>query len=434
MNWLAALGVGLVSAPLTGLIVGTAAGLCADWTRMSGREGAVGYFIVAMALLGAIVGFLLGIGFARGWFGFSGGFGKSLAFAVGSILVMSLVVCGITWLGADSNPKIDGKEVDLSIELRYPVGAAPVEGDSNLVTFVRLSDSSSLGYSQLEVAKAQEIDGHTVVPVTFLLTTQVKRKLLNIYLSENRNLLFALDFDAKPGAKDFEWSRWIDAAHPVGQPAPPSEQTFAVRYKVSFVEPPPPSLTHEEQQAALDADQEAQMQALTPDAPLGSWLVYTRYGVPEARIARAVAAIRARPQFVAEMTTLMSSEDAGESQDALRSLSHMQPPPIELGPAVAAVGSGIAKSLRELKDDPVADPSYQNAANISTRFSPWMEAARALQGKEGIDFVPQLKEIIEPARQHDKSYVLRVDVVRVASYYLKEWGNIEPLPSDPPPR
>ncbi len=53
--------------------------------------------------------------------------------------------------------------------------------------------------------------------------------------------------------------------------------------------------------AAADAEQEAQMQALAPDAPLAAWLVFTRYGVPEARVARAVAAIRARPQFAAEM-------------------------------------------------------------------------------------------------------------------------------------
>jgi hypothetical protein len=434
MNWLAALGVGLCSALFTGLIVGTAAGLGADWMRMSTREGAAAYFMVAMAILGAFAGFLLGIGMARGWFGVSGGFGKSLVFTVGSVLVLSLLVTGVVWLMADSNPKMDGKELDLSVELRYPVGAARVTGDSSYVTFIRLSDGSTLGYSQLDVANAQEIDGRYVVPAKFLLTTSVKRKLLNIYLSPERNLLFALNFGAKPGPKDFEWSRWIDAAYPLGEQAPPAEKTFSVRYRVSFVEPPPPSLTHEEHQAAAEAELEAHMQALAPDAPLESWLAYTRYGVPEARVARAVAAIRARPQFAAEMATLMSSDDAQVSQDALRSLTHMQPPPTELGPAVAAVGSSIAKSLRELEDDPISDPSYGNAALISPRFSAWMEATRALQGKEGIDFVPQLKEIIEPARKHDKSHVLRMDVVRVASYYLQQWGGIEPLPADPPPR
>jgi hypothetical protein len=434
MNWLAALGVGLCSAPLTGLIVGTAAGLGADWMRMSTREGAAAYFMAALAILGAFVGFLLGIGIARGWFGVGGGFGKSLVFTVGSVLALSLVVTGVVWLVADSNPKIDGKELDLAVELRCPVDTAPVTADRSYVTFIRLSGGSSLGSSQLDVAHAQEIDGRQVVPAKFLLTTSVKRKLLNIYLSPERNLLFALDFDSKPGLEDFEWSRWIDAASPVGEQAPPAGKTFSVRYRVSFVEPPPPTPTHEEQQAAAEAEVEAQMQALAPGAPLESWLVYTRYGVPEARVARAVAAIRARPQLVSEMATLMSSDDAQGSQDAMRSLEHMQPPPTELGPAVAAVGSSIAKSLRELEDDPVADPSYANAALISPRFSAWMVATRALQGKEGIDFVPQLQEIIEPARKHDKSHVLRMDVVRVASYYLQQWGGIEPLPTDPPPR
>lgn len=436
MNWLAALGVGICSAPLTGLIVGTAAGLCADWLRMSNREGAIGYFAFAMALLGALVGLLLGIGFARGWFGISAGFGKALGLTVGLVLALSLLVCGVSWLVADRNPKIDGKEVDLAVELRYPAGIASDSEHGGYVTFVRLSNGSSLGYAQLDFPNAHEVEGRTVVPAKFRLMTSVKRKLLNIYLSPERNLLFALDFEAKPGRKDFEWSRWIDAAHPVGQPAPSPEKAFAVRYRVSFAEPPPRRLTREEQEAAEDAENEAKMRALAPDAPLEEWLVFTRYGVPEARIAHAVAAIRARPHFASEMAALMSSSDAEgkPSQDALRSLQHMQPPPTELAPAVAAVGSGIAESLRELKNDPVADPSYTNAANISSRFSAWMEAARALQGKDGIDFVPQLQEIIEPARKHPDSHALRIDVVRVASYYLKQWGNIEPLPTDPPPR
>ncbi len=69
MNWLAALGVGVCSAPLTGLIIGTVAGLSADWLRMSTREGAAGFFIAGMALLGAFVGFVLGIGVARAGLG-----------------------------------------------------------------------------------------------------------------------------------------------------------------------------------------------------------------------------------------------------------------------------------------------------------------------------------------------------------------------------
>jgi hypothetical protein len=51
-----------------------------------------------------------------------------------------------------------------------------------------------------------------------------------------------------------------------------------------------------------------------------------------------------------------------------------------------------------------------------------------------VSFVPQLQHILEPARARQTSDVLRIDVVRVASYYLQQWGGIAPLATDPPPR
>ncbi|MBL8267236.1 hypothetical protein [Steroidobacter sp.] len=435
MGWLGAIGVGLVSAPLTGIIIGTAAGLCADWMRMPNREGAVGYFAVAMTLLGAFFGLLLAIVIARGWFGITGGFGKTLALTVGPVLAVSLVVTGLVWLTADSNPEIDGRELDLAVELRYPVGVAPtIDGADPYITFIKLSDGSSEGYARLEIDKAQQIDGRFIVPATLRIQTSAKRKVLSARLSQEQNLLFAPDFDAQPGQKDLQWSRWIDAAYPLGETAPPADKTFAARYQVRLVEPPPPTPTAAEQEAAAEAEQEAKMRALAPDAPLEQWLLFTRYGVPQTRIDAAVAAIRQRPQFASEMTALLTGDFSEASQDALRSLTHMQPPPTELGPAVVAAGSAIAKALRELVLPPGPEQDYADAAAISPQFSAWMEAARALQGKDGIDLVPQLQEIIVPARAHPDSHVLRIDVVRVASYYLQQWGNIEPLPTDPPPR
>lgn len=435
MGWLGAIGVGLVSAPLTGIIIGTAAGLCADWMRMPNREGAVGYFAVAMTLLGAFFGLLLAIAIARGWFGITGGFGKTLGLTVGPVLAVSLVVTGLVWLTADSNPTIDGQELELAVELRYPNGATrAIDGADPYITFIKLSDGSSEGYAKLDIENAQQLDGRLVVPALLRIETSAKRKVLSARLSQAQNLLFALDFGAKPEKKDLAWSRWIDAAYPQGEAAPPAEQTFAVRYQVRLIQPPPPVPTRAEQEAAEDAEQEAKMRALAPDAPLEEWLVFTRYGVPQSRIDAAIAAIRQRPQFTTEIAALLTGEFGQASQDALRSLTHMQPPPTELGTAVATAGSAIAKALRELELPPGPEQDYAEAAKISPQFSAWMEAARALQGQGGIDLVPPLQEIIVPARKHPDSHVLRIDVVRVASFYLQQWGNIAPLPTDPPPR
>lgn len=434
MNWFASIGVGIVSAPLAAVICGTAAILCVDWLHIPQREGAPGFFAVGMALLGAIVGLVVGIVFARGVIGSEPTFFKALGLTLGTLAAVVLVIVALVWLTADLAPKVDGRNVELAIELRCPPGSPPPSIDvSPYATLVRLSDGDTRGYATLDTGNAREEDGHLIVPVTLRIDTSAARKLLQIYLGQERHLHFALGFGSKPQPKDFEWSKWIDAAWDVGKPKPPAEQTYSMRYQARKIEPPPPPPTREQQEAAEDAAQEASMRALASDASLAQWLLYTRYGVPQKRIDFAVARIRARPDFKSEMAHEMLAGEHASSRDALRALPHFQPPPIELADDVRAVGREIAQAIRELDPGPPDSP-YAHAADISTRFSAWMEATRALQGKEGIDFVPQLQEIIEPARRHDQSHVMRIDVVRVASYYLQQWGGIAPLPTDPPPR
>jgi hypothetical protein len=62
-----------------------------------------------------------------------------------------------------------------------------------------------------------------------------------------------------------------------------------------------------------------------------------------------------------------------------------------------------------------------------------MVAVRALQSKDGIDLTPELGTILELARVREDSYVMRQDVVRVASYYMQQWAGVAPLPTDPKP-
>ena len=208
-----------------------------------------------------------------------------------------------------------------------------------------------------------------------------------------------------------------------------------MRYQVQLVPEPPPAVTREEAEAAADAKEEAAMQALAPNAPLAHWLVFTRYGVPQARIDAAIASIRARPAFASEMAHEILHGENGSNRDALRALEHFSPPPTELAAGVAEFGRDIARRLRELESMRGSEEQLnQLGADISTRFSAWMVATRALQGHDDISFVPELQEILVLARKHERSYVLQIDVVRAASYYLQQWAGIEPLPTDPPPR
>jgi hypothetical protein len=198
---------------------------------------------------------------------------------------------------------------------------------------------------------------------------------------------------------------------------------------------PAPTLTREQQEADADTQQQAALLALTPDASLARWLVFTRYGVPQPRIDAAIAAIRARPNYAAEMTREMLEGEYESSRDALRAIEHISPPPAELAEAIAAVGKEIAQSLQDLETASGGSDAYnERVAAISTRFSAWMVATRALQEAKVADFVPQLQEIIEPARRLDQAHAIRIDVVRVASFYLEKWAGIAPLVDDPLPR
>ena len=82
----------------------------------------------------------------------------------------------------------------------------------------------------------------------------------------------------------------------------------------------------------------------------------------------------------------------------------------------------IADQIRTVNTTPVeADPSYELAAAASLRFAGWMEAARALHGRDGVDLRPLIQEILELSRVRPESQTMR-DVARVSGYYAKAWA------------
>lgn len=426
MNWLAAIGVGLLSAPITGFIIGTAATLWIDWMRVPQREGGAAYLLVMISVLAALIAFVVGILVARGVIISDPSFGKAVVVTSGIAAMVATVTTGVVWLAADLPPKVDGRRLQLLVELRYPP-RTPLEGDrlNGYVALLRGSDGHSRGYGSVNVENAREVDGRYVIAAELPLETSEAKKLLSV-VSEEFKLTFPVGFGSKPQQADFEWSGWTPHAAP--------HADFSIRYRVQVEPAPPPRISPEQRDAALEAVEEAKLAALTPDTPLAQWLVFTRYGTAQHRIDTAAAAIRARPRFVEEMSYEMLQGSHEASRDALRAVEHIQPPPYELARAIAQVGDDIAASIKSLPTNAPADDQPDAHADISTRFSAWMAATLALQGRGGVDFVPQLQAIIEPARTHDQSYVLQIDVVRVASFYLKEWAGIEPLPTDPPPR
>lgn len=441
MKWLASVFVGICAVPLAAIIVGTAADSWASWLRVSTREGAAGYWVVMMAVLASVCALVLGISLARGWLLTTPNFWSALGSTVGLTAAVTLLLTGLIRLGADLPPRVDGRRLQLVAEVRFPADTTleSLKEAAPHLSIRRVDSGDSRGSGNLMLESASEIDGRLVVPVTMDIQTSARRKMLHLGYT-GRDVFFPLDFSAKPDQKDLDWSGWISAlpttpAESGGTQLAGSVQSYEARYKVIIEPPPAPRLTREQEEAAADAKQEAAMRVLAPDAPLAQWLVFTRYGVPQPRIDAAIAAIRARPAYAAEMEREMLAGEYESSRDALRAIAHIKPPPREFANAIAAAGMEIAQSLRDLEKEPAESRTHdERVSSISTRFSAWMEATRAVQESKVADFVPQLQEIIDPARRLDQVHAIRMDVVRVASFYLNKWAGIAPLPSDPPPR
>jgi hypothetical protein len=438
VSWLLSIVVGLASA-VTGFVgAWIVAVLCVGWYRVSSFEGEAGYFVVLLALLGMVVGFAVGIGCAR--IAVRRGIAKfrqALALGVGATAGLVLLAGLVSRLFADLPPRIDGHDLELSIELRGPKGFVvpqPRDGGYPPEAEVVVFDGRSQPTGELRLAEAKQVDGRWIVTATVPLDTSASQKFLRAYLNEDYNLLFPLPLRSHPDERDREWSAWVEAGWPADKPKPAPGASFTMRYRVELVEPPPPGPSAEEIAVRAAAQDEAKFQAVAPDAPIAQWLPYTRYGTSEPRLKTAIAHITSRASFVEELSALMLSADPEVRVDALRVLEHVEPPPAVFAAPVAEVGRLIAEAIRAFNQTtPEQDPAYAGAAAVSVQFAAWMVAVRALQGKNGVDLTPQLRTILDLARSRPDSYVMRQDVVRVASYYVHEWTGTPPLPSDPPP-
>lgn len=429
MNWLPSIFTGILAIPLCAIITGTAADFWARWLNVSSRDGAAGYWVVLMALLAGFVGLIVGISVSRGWLLTSPNFWSALGTTLGLVTGATLVITGFLHLITDHDPKIGGRPIEIHAELRFPAGTslASVQALSGTSQIERASDGDASSSDNIHFKKALESDGRVTVPFSVPVYTRTAKKALRVQIKEGATLVFPVGFGSTPEPKDMEWSGWLAS--------PPDAAGYELRYRAFVVPKPPPPLTREQQDALDEANKVTEMRALAADAPLAAWLVHTKYGASQPRIDEAVAAMRARPAFIAEMSHEMLEGEYEASRNALRAFEHIKPPPAELVESIAKVGDKIAQALLELEKVPADAAEYNDLTTAAdTRFAAWMVAVRAYQEPKLADFAPQLQAILGPARRLSGNYAIRIDVTRVASFYLHKYAGIEPLPGDPPPR
>lgn len=242
MTWPGSLVVTVLTGIVGMLVSGFVANLAAGWYRMSSFEGASGYFVVAMALLGLVAGGGIGLAAARiVAAGPEPGFLKALGGALGTVLVIGGTVGGAARLLADVPPLIEGQPLLLAVEVAWPssdrVGPDPGGGDG----FVRLSSAtggrvvraSVTGPLFLDLARHQE--GRWVAPGAVPIFTERGTRIISVGIGDQDLAGLVIDLRARPGQADREWTGWLPRA-PDGAPALPDG--FRYRYRVSLVSEP----------------------------------------------------------------------------------------------------------------------------------------------------------------------------------------------------
>ena len=438
MNWLISIFASLLSGVAGLFLAGFIANACVSWYNIPSREGQSGYFVIFTALLGGIVALIIGLITARVVAAHYGsGFGKELGGALAVVLVIAGVAALLCRWFADVPPTIDGEELELEVEFRFPAGpetAQPptAEGDWG-VQLSSLSGhtqrASRMGKINNQSARLEA--GRWIVPTrTFIFTTRGKRSISLYHNSQSIGGLL-LPLPAHPGRQFETWSDWLPRQQPDGQPWPADKMSY--RFRVQKIPPPPPPKSQEEYQAEEDAEKEAAFSAIPTGSPVEAWFPYLAYDQPQTERARQI--IASRPDLAQELTRLALGTDAELANEALRCIAQLPAPTAEYIAPVEAVGRDIAERIRRFNSTTVeADPHYEGAADVSYRFNGWMEAVRVLREKCGGDFTAELKSILELSRIRKDSHAMQADVCRVASYYLHQWAGIAPLPTDPKPR
>ena len=219
---------------ISGVLSSAVAGnLLVRWYDFNAFEGAPEFFVVVFALAGLVVGGLVGIVVSLLLAAVSR-FGLAIAAGISSALMLLLVAAstGISGLLADIPPEINGQQVFLSVELRFPSGHASPSSMPG-VGYLKLGATGISGVRKQETGllhteDAQLVDGQWTTPGIVRIFTSRGGRRIEAGIGTSALVSFDVPVPAYPTAESGEWSEWLPRLE-AGERA--AEQ-FRYRYKI----------------------------------------------------------------------------------------------------------------------------------------------------------------------------------------------------------
>jgi hypothetical protein len=235
MSWPGSLFTGVIAGLITMVVSFSTADMAVGWYRISSFEGGSGYFVVGMALIGLVGGFVVGtvasrIVAARP----NPRFGKALGVALVTSLGIVAIVGATARMLADVPPTLDGQELLLAAEIRWPKGRTLTSLDGadewSLVLnslsgrTVRASRSGPLWREEARLENDQ-----WVVPGEVELFTSRGDRLLSVLPDDTVGHGFLIPLPGSPGPEHLTWSEWLPRARDGDAPLPDG---FQYRFRV----------------------------------------------------------------------------------------------------------------------------------------------------------------------------------------------------------
>ncbi|MBL0170295.1 MAG: hypothetical protein IPP90_06105 [Gemmatimonadaceae bacterium] len=235
MTWILSLVVAALSAATGLVLAGFIASLATSWYRISSFEGGAGYFVIVIAIGGALVGGVVGLVVARAVAaGTNPGFLKAMGLALGAVTLIAVTIGGVARMRADVAPEADGDGLLMAVEFRWPAADTVSPASYAGAGWTRLGTSEGRVTRKSEdgplfVDLARYEDGHWVVPGAARLFTTRGDRVLDVGIGEKRFGGFLLSSKGNSNAPDTAWSAWFPHAKPG---APPLPDQFSYRFRV----------------------------------------------------------------------------------------------------------------------------------------------------------------------------------------------------------